>query len=171
MPAPIVMWRKGDNSAQVSSWPIGTVDAGTVSSDFSVLIWNNYAGASDVSDMQDVTITTKDQSGGNSGELVTNKWIEARVDGTDTVFTPIGGAATKTIKAPGSTTNGDGTLTPGQAPHNSSTGSVDILGVKNDGGKTTAQGNFVPVTLHANVPADAGAGTTNFVVRVSYKYV
>lgn len=172
MPSPIVSWYSRDNTTQITKWDIGTVDAGSISADFGVLIWNNRGGTTDVSDMQDCTITTKDSLGGNSGELVVNKWIEVKVDTlNETTFTPIGGNTTHPIRTTGSTTNADGTFTPGVAPHISDTGSVDILGVKNDGTKTNAAGNFVEVTLHANVPSTASAGVVNFLTRVAYKYV
>lgn len=173
MAAPIVTFWDRDTDTDISSvgWHIGQVDAGTTSEEKGVFIWNNKAGTEDVSDMQDVTITTKDGDGGNSGELVNDKWIEVRVDdGLDVNFYPIGVDYAHALKAPGSTTNIDGTFTPGVAPHSSEAGSVDILGVKNDG-SVDAKGNYVETTLRASVPLLATAGACNFLVRVSYKYV
>jgi hypothetical protein len=163
MPAPQVSWRKQDNSAAVPSWNIGTIDAGTTSSDFGVLIWNNFAGATDLSTMTNCTITTKDASGGNTGELVTNKWIEVMVvSAGETGRTPIGGNSTHPIQAGGNTTNADGTFSPNVG---------EILGVKNDGTKTNAKGNYAEVILRANVPGNATAGNVAFLTRVAYQYV
>jgi hypothetical protein len=166
MPAPQVNWRKQDNSAAVSSWNIGTIDAGTDSPDFGVLIWNNFAGATDLSTMTNCTITTKDSSGNNTGELVLNKWIEVMViskqGGAETLRTPIGGDAKHPIEANGNTVNANGTFSPG---------AQEILGVKNDGTKTNAKGNYAEVILRARVPGNATAGNISFLTRVAYQYV
>lgn len=163
MAAPQVNWRKQDNSAAVPSWNIGTIDAGTPSSDFGVLIWNNFAGTTDLSTMTNCTITTKDSAGGNTGELVTNKWIEATVvSASETGRTAIGGNTTHPIQAGGNTTNASGTSSPNVN---------EILGVKNDGNKENAKGNFAEVVLRANVPGNATAGNVAFLTRVAYQYV
>jgi hypothetical protein len=172
MAAPIVSWRVQNNSAVLNNWNIGTVDAGFTSDNISFLVWNNHNGSEDVSDMQNCVITTKDSSGGNTGEVVLNTWIEVRVDSlSEGSFTPIGGETTKTIRTNGSTTNVNGTFTPNVAPHAGSGTSYDILGVLNDGTKLNSAGNFVEITARANVPSNAGAGSTNFRVRVAYQYV
>lgn len=157
MPAPIVSWYTQDNTSQVTQWDIGTVDAGSVSAPFSVLIWNNRGGSAAVSDMTNCTITTKDSSGGNTGELVTNTWIEVRVDSlSESNFTPVGGTVTKDIR--------------GKAAANPA---GVIKGSANDGAIATvaSQGNFSELTLRANVPPTATAGLVNFLTRVSYQYV
>jgi hypothetical protein len=152
MTAPIVSWYDSTNTNQVTQWSIGVVDAGSVSPDFTVLIWNNRGGASAVSDMQNCTITTKDSTGGNTGELVTNEWIEAKVVSmNETTYTPVGGTNTKAIQ---SSTSGAGT----------------ISGAINDGTITNAKANFAQVTLHANVPSNASAGTVSFKTRVAYQF-
>lgn len=152
MPAPIVSWYDASNTTQQTSWDIGTVDAGSVSADTQFLIWNNRGGASDVSDMTNCTITTKDSSGGDTGELVTDTWIEVQVDELgEQTFTPIGGTTTKEI--------GNG-ITAGT-----------ISGVANDGTLANADANYCLLTVHANVPATATAGNYNFLLRVSYQYV
>jgi hypothetical protein len=180
MPLPIVSWYNETNTTQLTSWPIGTVDAGSVSADLVVLIWNNRAGLEidgDVSDMQNISITTKNNTGGNTGEIIVDKWIEAKnVSLSEVVFTPIGGTSTHSIRTDESTTNDDGTFTPGIAPHYNPDGSVDILGVWNvwatpADGIANATGNFIKVSLHANVPSDATAGVVNFLTRVAYQYV
>ena len=153
MASPIVSWYNFDNTTQVTQWQIGTVDAGTVSEDVTFLIWNNRGGSSDVSDMINCTITTKDVAGGNTGDLVTGRWIEVRVDTMgESTFTPIGGTVTKSIKAGGTAPAGT------------------IKGTVNDGTKNNSPDNFAQVTLHANVPSIAVAGNVDFLLRVSYQY-
>lgn len=152
MAAPIVSWWNATNDVQQTSWDIGTVDAGSVSPDTQFLIWNNRGGTTAVSDMTNCTITTKDASGGDTGELVINRWIEVRVDELgETTFIPIGGTTTKQI--------GNG-ITAGV-----------ISGAANDGTLANADANYCLITVHANVPATATAGNYNFLLRVSYQYV
>jgi len=154
MAAPIVSWYDVSNTEQKTDWQIGIVDAGSVSPDTTFLIWNNRGGSEAVSDMTNCTITTKDILGGNTGEIVLNKWIEVRVDSMDeTDFTPIGGTTTKAIQAKG--------LSGGDAGK--------IKGSANDG-SLGAEQNYAKVTLHANVPATATAGNFTFLTRVAYQY-
>lgn len=153
MAIPRISWYKADNIEQATRFDIGIVDAGSVSPDTTMFIWNNKAGESDVSDMTSCTITTKDVSGGNSGEIITNTWIRVRVDSMqESTFTPIGGATTKEIKAAG-------------APAGT------IKGTSNDGVAENSAMNFAKVTLHANVPQIATAGNFDFITRVSYQYI
>lgn len=177
MSLPIVSWRNADNSEQVYNWEIGTVDAGNISKDFIVLIWNNHPSGQDeygdVADMQNVSITTKDANTGNTGDLVVDKWIEVKnVSLNDSEFTPIGGEGVYPIRTTGTTTFEGDDSTPGVPPHaiDPEYGSVDILGVKNDGTINNSAGNFIQVVLRANVPTTAGAGLVNFLTRVTYSY-
>ena len=164
MPAPAVSWLKTDNVTTLSKWEIGTIDAGSSSPALGVLIWNNRGNANnDFSTMTNCTITTKDSSGGDSGELVLNTWIQVRVDSMgESSFTSIGGTATKVIQAGGNTVNSKGTFSPGNK---------EILGVINDGSVGNSKGNYTQVTLQASVPATATAGNVNFLTRVAYQYV
>lgn len=156
MAAPIVSWYDQANANQLSSWTIGTVDAGTTSTDLPILVWNNRSGASAVSDMTSCTITTKDSNGGDTGEVVTNTWIQCKsISNGDTTFTPIGGSNnTKAIKASGTGVSAG-----------------VISGAVNDGTYNNAKNNFSELVLHATVPLTASAGTQNFFVRVAYQYV
>lgn len=155
MPAPIVSWYNTDNTSQVTQWDIGTVDAGSVSTAFGVLIWNNRGNASAVSDMTNTTITTKDSAGGNTGELVEDTWIEAKVNSlAEANFSPMGGTVTRDLKA-----------------DDPNVASGTIQGAANDGTKENARANFADVSLRANVPPTATAGLVNFLTRVSYQYV
>lgn len=152
---PKVTWYDDTNTQLVSQWLLNTVDAGSVSQLTSFLIWNNRGGTTDVSEMKNCTITTKDSAGGNTGELVLDKWIEVKVDTmNESNFTPIGGVDVKAIKAGGA-----------------ASASI-ISGAANDGDITTTatQENFAKVTLRANVPPTATAGNYDFLTRVAYQH-
>lgn len=156
MPSPVVSWFSSDNTTQQSSWQLGTVDAGSDSQSTSFLIWNNRGGATAVSDMTNCTITTKDNAGGNTGELVTNTWIQVKVDTlSETSSTAIGGNVTKSIRAGGTVTTAG--LIKGQINNGLLTG--------------TGADCFAKVTAFARVPATATAGNVDFLVRVAYQYV
>ncbi|WP_120464725.1 hypothetical protein [Paenibacillus aceti] len=163
MPTPQVSWYKTDNVTPLPKWDIGTIDAGSTSPPLGVMIWNNRGGTADLSTMTNCTITTKDSAGGDTGELVIDKWIEVRVDSmAETGFTKVGGIVTKAIQAGGNTTNSQGTFSPN---------AKEILGVANDGSVANSKGNLAQVTLQATVPATATAGNVNFLTRVAYQYV
>ncbi|MNR54212.1 hypothetical protein D3C85_1743580 [compost metagenome] len=101
--------------------------------------------------MQNCTITTKDSLGGNTGELVMNKWIEAKVDSMgEATFTAIGGNTTRPIRATGM--------------------GAGLIGGAINSGAVTDTNNFAEITLHANVPTNAAAGTVNFKTRVAYQF-
>ncbi|PYY28387.1 putative phage protein [Paenibacillus illinoisensis] len=136
----------------MTTWDVGTWDAGSVSTDTTLLIWNNRGGTTAVSDMINCTITTKDSAGGDTGELVVGRWIEVKVDSmNETTFTPVGGGTTKTIQGGGSA------------------GAGTIKGTVNNGADTNVT-NYAKVTLHANVPTTATAGNVDFLTRVAYQF-
>lgn len=167
MPAPQVSWWNPSNDTAIPKWEIGVIDAGSKSPEFGVLIWNNrwdgVATQTDLSTMTNCTITTKDETGGDTGEIITNTWIEVRVDSMgEAAFTKIGGTVKKTIQAGGTTTNVDGSFAPN---------GKEIMGVKNDGTVGNSGANFCQVALRANVPATATAGNVNFLTRVAYQYI
>ncbi|MFF2889467.1 hypothetical protein [Paenibacillus sp. NPDC057967] len=152
MASPWVQWFDVTNTKQETEWPIGVVDAGGVSRSTTFLIWNNKGKGTDLSDMTNCTITTKDVLGGNTGEVVVNKWIEARVDSlNETTFTPVGGTIVKLVQAGGAA------------------GAGRIKGTANDG-SLGAVTNYAKVTLQANVPATATAGNFTFLTRVAYQF-
>lgn len=154
MAAPLVQWYDSTNVNQKTDWQIGVVDAGSVSADTTFLIWNNRGGTTATSDMTNCTITTKDSLGGNTGEIILNKWVEARVDSlSETLYTAVGGTTTKLIQGGG--------LSAGDAGK--------IKGTIN-GGTLTDITCYSKVTLHANVPATATAGNFTFLTRVAYQY-
>lgn len=86
---PIVTWLEDDNMKDKEI--LSRLNYGTVNSDDSspvkvLYIWNNYNGDVDVPKMEDVTLTTKDLSGGdgttpgNLVEAVSKNWTQVRVD-------------------------------------------------------------------------------------------
>jgi len=152
MTAPIVEWRNADNTDFVTSWNIGVVKAGETSDEFALQIWNNRGGEADVSDMQETQLTIKDENGGDTGSVVTEKWIEARVDtATSPAFIAIGGQTSVNVNA-----------------KNNAVGI--IKGTANSGDMATDTNNYAKITLRAKPPLNATAGVRNFKVRVFYYY-
>lgn len=150
--APKVEFTQPNGTTPVSLLDFDTVDAGTFSREFSILVWNNRGQSSAVSDMTQCTVTTHDQNGGNTGELVTGRWIEVRVDSMgENTFTPIGGTNSKTIQAEG-------------------VGAGIISGAANNGTVAGAKQNYAQLTFVANVPTLATAGNVDFLIRVSYQF-
>jgi hypothetical protein len=176
---PLVSWYKETNldTDQITRWDIGVVDASQTSPDFTFLIWNNRKGSVDVPDMQNAAIMTKDEFGGNTGELVEGQWIEVKVDQIDSTFNKIGwdvnlnAPVSRPVKTTRSTTFNFVTSTPNVPPHTTTNGEISILGVANDGDLVNAAGNYVKVTLHCRVPGNASSGLINFRTRVVYQYV
>lgn len=148
--APIVSWYEADGETVISKWDIGTVDAGTTSTEKTILIWNNRGGTEDVSDMQECKITTTDNQG-DVMDLVKEKWVECRVDSIDgDDFLPIGGVETKEIRAEGQSEG-------------------IIKGIAN-AASLEDKANYAKVTLRAKPPLNSPAGQRDFKVRVSYYY-
>jgi len=152
MPAPVISWFDPTNTSQQTSWPVGTVDAGTVSAATDFLIWNNRGGAAAVSDATACAITTKDASGGNTGVVVTGLWAEVEdVKNSETAFTPVGGTTTHAV--------GNGT-----------TAGV-VSGAINDGTVVNSTLEFGHISIHLNVPGTATAGNLSWLLRMQYQYV
>lgn len=148
-----ISWWKPDNMSQWTKWEIGTVDAGNTSKNDTFLIWNNRGGSSAMSNAEECTLTTKDIAGGDTGELVTEKWIWAKVDTMgETGYSAIGGATTKAIKAGGTAPAGT------------------ISGAANDGTVAASANNFAQVTLQARPSVTATAGNVDFLLRLTYLY-
>ncbi len=155
--AVLISWYKQNNDDPWEHWNVNDgepVDAGTTSRNSVFLIWNNRGDKEkDATDAETCTLTTKDMAGGGSGELVTQKWIWARVDtmgGSGSVFSEIGDTVTVPVKAGGDAPAGT------------------IKGTKNDGTKENSARNFAQVTLHAKPLITATAGNVNFLLRLQY---
>jgi hypothetical protein len=108
MVAPSVKcYNEGDTAEFTDLVPInlGSVDAGTTSEALQINIWNNKAGSSEVSKMENVRLTSVTANGFNSGDTVANgkEAVEQRFIGVksltneDEEFTQVGGATTKLL--------------------------------------------------------------------------
>lgn len=150
MAAPKVYWTEIDGTTEVEKWQMGKVNAGHASSEKTILIWNNKGGEEDLSDMQDVMITTTDNVG-DTLDVVMDKWVEVRCNSKDeTVFTQIGGETMHMIGARDQ--------------------EVGIIkGFANEG-TLTDEPNYASVTLFAHPPLNVPAGKRAFKTRVVYYY-
>jgi hypothetical protein len=233
MAQPIVSWYDSTDTEITGVYDFQTIDAGTTSPNHTFTIWNNRNGSSDVSKMEDVTITTVDMNGGDGNtagnivEAVRDKWFWVKVDSLNEVsFTQIGGStAKKALGTLGKTKNpkeatattwtastaylvgdvvkpttpngfiyecttagtsggtqptwattagatvNDGTAQWVAIPIEVQPQAQEILGLANDGTETNGAGNFVKVTMYADIPLSASAGRNDFKLRVSYRYV
>jgi len=167
---PDVRWYDKDSIAEVvGGWDAGTVDAGGESVPAVFHIWNNKGGAETLSDMQDVTITTKSYvpgdeaaSGKDEGPVATKSqasvfalfetdagWISSLGNG---VYEEVGGSDTAVVY--------------------SRSGVAGIIkGTLNNGDVLTNKANYSKVKLKLVAKADAAAGQIWWLTRFSYKYV
>ncbi|QSF43559.1 hypothetical protein [Paenibacillus tianjinensis] len=173
---PIISWYNSTHSAVVTTpFNFGVIDADDLSPVFTFNIWNNKGGTTDVSKMEDCTITTRDMSGGLGNtvgseiEVVKNNWFHCQVDSlgeTDLVqeSSRIGKDYTKPIGTTGTTKKDN---TGASYPTPIQPGAKEILGVKNNGVPADAAGNFATVSLQADVPLEAKSGQQAFKIRVN----
>ena len=169
MAKPIVTWEiltSGFNNGGI--WDLKTVDAGNdpALTQTEFYIWNNKAGGTDVSDMTDCRVSTKDTAGNMNIPLVKERWVQifcnskgetsanylaigAELDGTQTLQEKY-----KTIKASGAGVT-DGV----------------IKGIANDGLVQNSADNFSMVTMIMGIPTTATAGNVDFLTRVTYNHV
>jgi len=153
MASPVISWWKQGNTEQWTLWDLKTVDAGTSSESAIFLIWNNRGGSTDVADAEGCMITTKDITGGNNGDIITEKWVQVKCDTmNEQTFSPIGGDTARPIKAGGTAPAGV------------------IKGTANDGTVANSASNFAQVTAFAMPSVTATAGTVDFLLRVFYTY-
>ncbi|ASA22780.1 hypothetical protein [Paenibacillus donghaensis] len=177
MANPVIIWMNATNSAPVTTpFNFGVIDADDVSDPHTFNIWNNKGGATDVSKMEDCTITTRDMSGGLGNtvgseiEVVKNNWFHVQVDSmgeTDLAqeSSRIGKDYTKPLGTTGTTKKDN---TGASYPTPLKPGAKEILGVRNNGIALDAAGNFVTVTLQADVPLEAKSGQQAFKIRVNF---
>lgn len=162
MAQPVVSFFNADSSAAVERWDIGEVDANTESPTLNVVVWNNKGGAEVVSDMQDVSVTCLDGTGGDTAKMIVERWMKAMIDttadlGTDGVtkkFTAIGGVDSRPVRAQGLIA-ADGNL---------------IKGTANDGLMASSLTNHAKATFKVGVPLNAPAGKHDFRIRIQYFY-
>ncbi|WP_258166308.1 hypothetical protein [Paenibacillus sp. PCH8] len=87
MTQPIISWMDATHSNEIKTpFDYKVIDADSKSDIFIFNVWNNKNGASDVSKMEDCTITTRDMTGGTGDtaahdvEVVKNNWFHVQVD-------------------------------------------------------------------------------------------
>ncbi|GAB6930077.1 hypothetical protein JCM10914A_40600 [Paenibacillus sp. JCM 10914] len=180
MATPVITWMNSTHTQTITApFDFGVIDAGDLGPAYQFNIWNNKGQTTDVSKMEDCTITTRDMSGGlgntigNEVEVVKNNWFHAQVDSLgetdlDQPTSIIGKDASKPIGTTGQTTKDH---TGATYPTPFVPAAREILGVNNNGDRVDAAGNYATVTLRAAVPLDAKSGKQQFKIRVSYRYV
>lgn len=182
---PVISWRKGDNSAQMTEWALGTVDAGSASTTQSlttVLIWNNYNMGTDVKTAYDCKLGVTDTTGNINNpslptpDIVKLAWVECRdLSNAETLWDKVGANATMddfkkhSISANGSTINIDGTFN--ASPSGDPVYPYPILGVKNDGSVLNSKANYSKVELRTNIPGTASSGTFQFLLKLWFTHI
>lgn len=177
--APVFTWYNENHSPITEPFNFKTVDAGDWSELFTFNIWNNKNGSEDAPKAEECTITTRDTDGGLGNTngfnipLVYENWFHCQVDSlgeTDLQddTSKIGIVRAKPVGTTGSTiknhagTNYSAPITPA---------AQEILGVNNNGNPADSAGNFVTITLAADVPSNARSGRQDFKLRLQYRYV
>lgn len=176
MVQPIISWRNATHTQEITApFDYGVIDADSKSPIYIFNVWNNYDGATDVSKMEDCTITTRDMSGGtgdtvgNEVEVVKNNWFHVQVDSLDETdideeSSRVGKDFSKPIGTKGSTTKdhtGASYTTPIKP------GVKEILGVNNNGNPVDAAGNYVTLSIQCEVPLNASSGRQQFKKRIN----
>ena len=111
MARPEIYWYEGLNTTATevkSNVSYGVVDADSTSPVKIFYIWNNRKGASDCSNAEDVTFTTRDMSGGlgdtvgSITESVRDNWFQVKCDSLGhSAFKPVGKGGTGTANPSG----------------------------------------------------------------------
>jgi hypothetical protein len=162
MAAPIPKWLNPDGTQRLQ-WDAGIVDAGTTSAEVEVYIWNNKGTSSaspstDVADMTNVFVTTKNTDGSDTGPVATktDAIVEvATFDGaTWSSWSEVGGSAS-TVQL----VNAAGEV-------------ATIRGTGNDGNSltTATKKNYARLKMRLKVLDTAPAGPISWKTRVSYQY-
>jgi hypothetical protein len=141
----------------VTIWDAGVVMANNDSNVLSITLWNNRGGSTNLSDLKEANITTLDPDGGALTDVVANKWVRVNtpaLDGSTSVWTPVGGNVVKMLRADGCTA-ADGYV---------------IKGTANDGTLANAKPNYVTINLKHHVPAGATTGIRDFKTRINGYY-
>ncbi|MFE6075796.1 hypothetical protein ACFVQB_15090 [Paenibacillus sp. NPDC057886] len=177
---PIISWRNATHTQEITGpFDYGVIDADSKSPIYIFNVWNNYNGVTDVSKMEDCTITTRDMSGGtgdtvgNEVEVVKNNWFHVQVDSLDETdideeSSRVGKDFSKPIGTKGTTKkdhSGANYTTPIKP------GVKEILGVNNNGNPQDAAGNYVTLSIQCEVPLNARSGKQAFKKRISYRFV
>ena len=111
MATPIFQVYESGGTTVATSHSFGQVKAGNESAEYTVEVWNNKGGSSVVADVIEATVTTTDASGGNTGDVVTGKYMNLNVNGEasggNPTWTAIGGTTKAPIRAAGYTSADD----------------------------------------------------------------
>ena len=111
MATPIFQVYESCGTTVATSHSFGQVKAGNESAEYTVEVWNNKGGSSVVADVIEATVTTTDASGGNTGDVVTGKYMNLNVNGEasggNPTWTAIGGTTKAPIRAAGYTSADD----------------------------------------------------------------
>ena len=103
MSTPVFQVYESGGSTVATSHSFGQVKAGNESAEYEVEVWNNKGGSTAVSDVIEATVTTTDASGGNTGDVVTGKYMNLNVNGENSggtlTWTAIGGTTKAPIRA------------------------------------------------------------------------
>lgn len=183
MAVPIVSWFQANQTTQITAgtpYTYGTLDAGTDVANpvHTFYIWNNKGGATDVSKMEAVTITTRDKNFGDGSTvgqenyLVKDNWMHVQVDSNgetdiDQNTSRVGKDFAKALTTTGSTIkdNTGASITP------VTPATQEILGIKNNGNYNDAKGNYVKISTKLFVPLLASSGKIDFKLRCAYRFV
>jgi hypothetical protein len=179
MASPIPIWWDVSANASTLTWSCGTVDAGSYSSEKEFYVWNNKGGASDVSDMTSVFITTKDTTGNDAGPVAGSSGTVADVEVTVYDARTSAWTTWKAIRGSDAANHQSvfyaSSLTTFPSGHSRSGETVTqdtIYGTANDGLNTTANSkfNFSDIKLRLHVLEGAPAGSMAWKTRISYQY-
>ena len=172
MTQPVVSWCDSTNSLISSTLNFNVVDAGTDSSVVKLYIWNNKGGSAAVSNMTSCTITTKDQSGNDTGYVVTQQWSKVSCISAGEAAVPanaIGGTQGANLGT--GFTGAEHAI----AGYNQATGIIagaindgTLTGVAGTDGKTL--GAYAEVNVVVHPPLNTVAGQQSFAFRVNYQY-
>jgi hypothetical protein len=152
MPSAPVITFTDSTSASLASLAFGNVDAGATTSALTVLVWNNKAGGTIVSDTSQTTFTTKTFNGLDTGDttpngqaLVTGQYLGIQCTSQgDSGFTQVGSSSNT-------------------APIGSAAGGTGVI-------KGNVGGDAAYLSVRLVVPSGVAAGATQWLGRVSYLY-
>lgn len=177
MPAPIVIfWDPSLNEGSggpTSTWNCGTVDADSYSAVKELWVFNNKGGASAVSDMTNVFITTKDANGLDGGPVADRSQAVVEVsmwDGASGVWKDFkevyGSSQVEDVL------NAAGTIEDGDTKANRLSGMVNPTDATDTNyTDPNTQLKHARMKLRLHVFASANAGPMSWKTRVSYQYV
>ncbi len=167
MPAPVPVWWDVAQNQATLTWNCGTVDADSYSNEKEFYVFNNKGGASDVSDMTNVFITTKDTNGNDAGPVAGPTPVAAV---EVSVFDGVSWGEWKEIR-------GSDPANQAVVVNASGDGQAVIKGTRNISDPTDTNYNntetkkkYARLKLRLHVFASAPAGPMSWKTRISYQY-